>query len=105
MALTLYVHTSFETGERYTVFCNEHGDRWYYDPILGTKLVLPYFPNSAHGRYYFDQIKNGMTRREYRRYHDDYMLPTPTVNRRSVSPDESQPKLRSNFRNKIGEVL
>lgn len=59
-------------GETVTVYV-KGTERWYYDSDLNF-MALPPLPNSVHGKYYAEQISRGLTRREYRKLRDDFML-------------------------------
>lgn len=73
-----YVHRDMKTGEENTVFIEDDGTRFYFARTASgeRKFYLPSLPNEVHGRYYWDQIKNGFkSRAEYIRFHTDWMLP------------------------------
>ncbi len=106
---TSYIHTS-STGEKVRVF-SDGEDRWTEVPgHPGRRMMLPYLPNTVHGRYYFDELlKEPSPRRAYRKLHDDFQLPTSRNNylfaiRRRLAP-ELLWNIRRNYRAGWQEVL
>ncbi len=73
-----YIHTS-STGEQTEVFLGDGLDRWVAVPgHPGRKMMLPYLPNTTHGRYFHAQLAaEPSPRRAYRKLHDEFLLARP----------------------------
>lgn len=70
----MYIHTS-TTGQRTDVHTDEWGRRFYLE--RNARMILPALPTTAAGRYNLQAMADAyQSRRAYRRFHDDYMLPT-----------------------------
>lgn len=71
-----YVHTASDGKQ--TIVMSDGVSRWHFIEGSERTMVLPSLPNEIAGRYAVD-FYTPTTRRGYRRFHDDYMLPTPLV--------------------------
>lgn len=95
-----YQHVDSRTSEEFTIYVTAEGDRFYYSKLAREeftdtpkRMFVGYLPNTAHGRYAFDEYNALATispRRAFKKYHDDYFLETFPENdyavRRATTP-------------------
>ena len=85
-----YVHTASDGKQ--TIVMSDGLNRWHLIEGSERTMALPSTPTDIAGRYALD-FYDLSTRRGYRRFHDDYMLPTPLVHRsRDWNPRKLGPR-------------
>ena len=90
-----YVHTASDGKQ--TIVMSDGVSRWHFIEGSERTMVLPNLPTDIAGRYAVG-FYIATTRRGYRRFHDDYMLPTPLVHSsRDWNPKTTYP-YRAQFR-------